>query len=529
MLLVSQVKVRISVVNVDFVTILAKKLNTSKDNILDVRIDKRSIDARRKDDIFFVYNLLVKVKGEKAILTKRIPNVVKNVVKEYITDHSKIEYRQDKKIAIIGFGPAGMFSALTFAEAGVKVTVFERGEAVDERVKTIKKFNTQRILNTESNIQFGEGGAGTFSDGKLYARTKDVRGKWLFKQLVEAGAPEEIQYVHNPHIGTDKLVKVVKNIRKKIISLGSTIHFNSKVTNVLPKESGIELSVNGKKEIFDFAILAIGHSSRDTIEMLYKNSCDIVQKPFAVGFRVEHKQSMINKVQFGQSASNDVLGAAEYKLTYQSTNSRGVYTFCMCPGGLVVPAASEEGLLVVNGMSEYKRDKINSNSAVLVTVNENDFGSDHPLAGIKFQRDLEKKAFNLGGNDYNAPVQTVADYLNNKTTTKLGNVLPSYAIGVKLANLRTLFSDDINKAFIEGLTNMGRKIKGFDSADALLTGVESRSSSPVRILRNKESLESNNFRHLYPTGEGAGYAGGIVSAAIDGIKVSEKILSTIVK
>jgi hypothetical protein len=422
-----------------------------------------------------------------------------------------------------------MFSALKFSQSGVNVTVFERGEEVDKRIQTVDDFIANRVLNTESNIQFGEGGAGTFSDGKLTARNKDDRGKWLFEEFVKAGAPEEILYVQNPHIGTDKLIKVVKNIRNEIISLGSNVLFNHKVTNIEPLDEGINLEVNGNKLFFDYVILATGHSSRDTVEMLYNNKCEIVQKPFAVGFRIEHQQKMINKAQFGPSHDNPILGAAEYKLTHQTTNNKGVYTFCMCPGGWVVAASSEEGMLAVNGMSEYNRDRVNANSALLVTVNSEDFKTDHPLAGIEYQRELERKAFYLGGSNYNAPIQTVRDFKNNVVTFSIDTVLPSYPIGITFANLRNVFSEEINKAFLEALDNFGNKLKGFDNDDAILTGIESRSSSPVRIVRDNISLQSTSFKHLYPTGEGAGYAGGIVSAAIDGIKVAEKILDLLKK
>lgn len=523
MLKINQLRVRINS-DVDFNAEISKKLRISMEDILDYTIIKRSIDARKKTDILFVYDLSVKVKHEKAILSKKIVNVSKQVFEKTNTINEDVTYDKSKKIAIIGFGPAGMFSALKFARNGINVTVFERGEKVDDRVKTIEKFTTERILNTESNIQFGEGGAGTFSDGKLTARKKDNKGKWLFQEFVKAGAPEEILYVHNPHIGTDKLVTVVKNIREEILSLGSTVNFNSKVTDVTPFNDGINVTVNGTVEFFDYVVLAIGHSSRDTIEMLHNNKCEIAQKPFAVGFRIEHTQDSINRTQFGENFNNPKLGAAEYKLTHQTKSGKGVYTFCMCPGGWVVPASSEEGMVAVNGMSEFGRDRINANSALVVTVNEEDFGSDHPLAGIEYQRTLERKAFELGGSNYSAPMQTVGDFIDNKTTTELGTVKPSYSIGVNFANLRSVFSESINEAFIEALPRMSSRLRGFDAKDALLTGIESRTSSPIRILRDKETFQSVSFKNMYPVGEGAGYAGGIVSAAIDGIKISETIL-----
>lgn len=525
MLLISQVKVHIDDYR-DIQSVISNKLRIEQDQIVSYSIQRRSMDARKKNDIFFVYNFIVEVKNESEILQKNISNVAPFFDLGDQMDFLDMDYRKDRKIAIIGFGPAGMFSALTFARAGVPVTVYERGEEVDKRINTVENFTVHRVLNPNSNIQFGEGGAGTFSDGKLTNRKKDPMGKWLFKELVHAGAPEEILYVHNPHIGTDKLIHIVKHIRKEIISLGSTILFDSFVSDIVPSKNGVFLTVNGEKHLYDEVILAIGHSSRDTIEMLYDNKCDIVQKPFAVGLRIEHKQTMINKSQYGKSYNHPKVGSAEYKLAYQTSTGKGVYTFCMCPGGLVVPSASEEGMLVVNGMSEYNRDKVNANSALLVTVDKEDFNSTHPLAGVEFQRRLEQKAFGLGGSNYDAPIQKVVDFMNNRVTTELGDVLPSYSIGVKFANLRELFSENINRAFIEAIPKLGRKLQGFDSKSALFTGVESRSSSPVRIVRDKETCESTSFKNLYPIGEGAGYAGGIVSASIDGIKVAKTILET---
>lgn len=527
MLLINQLKVSVNNDTTDLSNAISKKLRIDRTDIIKYEIIRRSIDARKKNDIYFVYNIFVMVKNEANIISKKFTNVElykENTIEQ--TNENKV-YDKSKKIAIIGFGPAGMFSALHFKKTGIKVTIFERGEKVEDRIKTIENFNLTGVLNTESNIQFGEGGAGTFSDGKLTNRGKDKRAKFIFEEFVKAGAPEEIMFVHNPHIGTDKLVKVVKNIRHSLESAGSMIHFNHKVTNIIPKASKILLEVNGRQELFDYVILATGHSSRDTIEMLYNNNCNIEQKPFAVGFRIEHKQEMINKSQFGPFHNLEKLGAAEYKLTHQTKSGKGVYTFCMCPGGLVVPASSEEGMISVNGMSEYNRDKVNANSALLVTVNKTDFNSDHPLAGIKYQREIEKKAFLLGGSNYNAPIQTVGDFINNNKTTKLGSVLPSYSIGVTYSNLRSIYSECINNAFIEAFKDMGNKLKGFNNNDALLTGVESRSSSPVRILRDRDSLQSTNFKNLYPTGEGAGYAGGIVSAGVDGIKVATAILDDI--
>mgnify|MGYP003893787649 CR=1 FL=1 len=527
MLIINQLKVKLSD-NRSLKNIVSQKLKTSEENIVSCDVIRRSVDARKKDDILFVYNVVVDLKDESRVLGGRVKNVSSYEQKVDEDTFKGLRFDKKKKVAIIGFGPAGMFSALKLSNYGINVSVFERGEDVEKRFISVTNFNSNRVLNTESNIQFGEGGAGTFSDGKLTNRGKDKRAKWLFEEFVKAGAPEEIMYVQNPHIGTDKLVNIVKNVREKIISLGSSVLFNSKVTNVVPYKKGVNITVNGTVQYFDYVVLAIGHSSRDTIEMLYKNKVNLESKPFAVGLRIEHRQTDINKAQYGPNYNNPKLDAAEYKLTHQTSKGKGVYTFCMCPGGLVVPAASEENTVVVNGMSEYKRDKVNANSALLVTVNKDDFKSHHPLAGIKFQRDLEKKAFELGGSNYNAPIQLVDDYMNNKVTTNVGKVLPSYSVGYKYANLRELFSNDVNDAFIESIPKLGNKLKGFNSKDALLSGVESRSSSPVRILRDRETMQSTNIEGLYPTGEGAGYAGGIVSAAVDGIKVAEKILDKLI-
>jgi len=523
MLAINQLKTSINSAD-DIKVSIAKKLKVNVEDILEYKIIKRSLDARKKQDIYFVYRVAVSVHNESSIISKKITNVESYVEAVNTDNEEKAIYDKSKKIAIIGFGPAGMFSSLYFTNKDIKVTVFERGEKVENRKNSIDRFITNGVLNTESNIQFGEGGAGTWSDGKLTNRGKDIKAKYVFEEFVKAGAPEEIMYVHNPHIGTDKLIDIVRNIRLKIEQSGSIIKFNHKVSNIIPHNTGILLTVNDKEEYFDYVILATGHSARDTIEMLYNNKCNIAQKPFAVGFRIEHQQKMINKAQFGEQFNNVRLGSAEYKLTHQTSSGKGVYTFCMCPGGLVVPASSEEGMLAVNGMSEYKRDKVNANSALLVTVNEEDFNSEHPLAGIEFQRNIEKKAYVLGGSNYHAPIQTVGDFIQNKTTTKLGSVLPSYSIGVTLSNLRGIYSDEINNSFIDALSKMGNKLKGFNNSDALLTGIESRSSSPVRILRDKDTLQSTSFPNLYPTGEGAGYAGGIVSAAVDGIKVASCIL-----
>lgn len=501
---------------------VATMLRIDKADINSISILKRSLDARKKPNIYYVYNLIIDTSKEQLIKNSKIKNVTPYIEKPMDLDFLNKQYQTNEKIAVIGFGPAGMFASLALSIAGIPVDVYERGGAVENRMQSIEDFKKHRILNKESNIQFGEGGAGTYSDGKLTNHGMKPRGKWLFKEFIEAGAPEEIMYVHNPHIGTDKLVTVVKNIRKKIERLGSSVFFDSKLTDISKINRQYHLVINGETKIYDRVILAIGHSARDTFEMLYKNQVEMEQKPFAVGFRIEHLQEMIDQSQYGNKNLHHELGAAEYKLVHHCKN-RSIYTFCMCPGGYVVPAISEEGQVVVNGMSEYKRDNINSNSAVLVTVDQRDFESMHPLAGVEFQRSIERKAFLLGKENYNAPVQLVGDFIKNQPTKKLGNVLPSYEIGFTLSNLRSIFSEEINQSFIEALKQFDHKVNGFSAYDSVLTGVESRSSSPVRIVRDSDTLNSVSHPRIYPIGEGAGYAGGIVSAGLDGLKVAEVI------
>jgi uncharacterized FAD-dependent dehydrogenase len=409
---------------------------------------------------------------------------------------------------------------------GYKPLVLERGEAVDDRVKSIDAFWTKGELNPKSNVQFGEGGAGTFSDGKLTSRVKDLRGRKVLQELVKAGAPEEILYKAHPHVGTDLLRDIVKNIRKEIIALGGEVRFGAQVAKFEIENQqlrGLTLT-SGEEIAVEQAILAIGHSARDTFSELYERGVRMTAKPFAVGVRVEHPQTVINQAQYKEFAGHPRLGAAEYRLTYKASNGRGVYTFCMCPGGLVVPAASETGHLVTNGMSEHARNQENANSGLLVQVFPEDFGSDHPLAGVAFQRDLEKKAFELGGSTYQAPAQLVGDFLKNQPSTAMASVTPSYALGVTPTDLTDLFPDYINTALKEALTGLDQKLHGFAMADAVMTGVESRSSSPLRINRDEESFQSVSTKGLYPSGEGAGFAGGIVSAAIDGLKCAEALI-----
>ncbi len=504
---------------------VAKKLKIRPTDILDFRIYKESIDARKRGEINFIYTVDVKLKDESKFLTGKYKNVAPSPDLTY--KNPKIGTKKmSHRPVVIGFGPAGMYAALLLAQMGYKPLVLERGEAVDERVKSIDAFWTKGELNPQSNVQFGEGGAGTFSDGKLTSRVKDLRGRKVLTEFVNAGAPEEILYKAHPHVGTDLLRDIVKNIRKEIIVLGGEVRFKTQVKNFKISDGQLQglVLTTGEEILAEQAILAIGHSARDTFSELYADGVKMTAKPFAVGVRVEHPQEVVNRAQYKEFAGHPRLGAAEYRLTYKASNGRGVYTFCMCPGGLVVASASEAGHLVTNGMSEHARNQNNANSGLLVQVFPEDFGSDHPLAGIAFQRELEQKAFKLGGSTYQAPAQLVGDFLKKQPSTAMASVTPSYSLGVKPTDLSALFPDYITEALREALTGLDKKLYGFAMADAVMTGVESRSSSPLRINRDEDSFQSVSTKGIYPSGEGAGFAGGIVSAAIDGLKCAEALI-----
>ena len=499
---------------------LAKALRIPVEEIKAYRIFKRSLDARKKDNIHYVYVVDVEVKNEKKILEK---NKDKNISRTPDLDYKRMtgETMPEKRPVVVGFGPAGMFAGLMLAEMGLNPIVLERGGDVDSRKKAVDTFWNTGKLDVENNVQFGEGGAGTFSDGKLTTRIKAPRCRKVLEEMVDAGAPEEILYDAKPHIGTDLLRGVVKNIREKIKSLGGEVRFFAKVTGF--EWNGMQVKAvllkDGEKIETNDVVLAVGHSARDTFTLLHEENFLLEQKPFAMGVRIEHPQKMVDTVQYGDAAHK--LPAADYRLTYTTSKGRGVYTFCMCPGGYVVAAASEEGRLAVNGMSEHARDGRNSNSALLVQVFPEDFGSDHPLAGMYFQRELEEKAFLAGGSDYTAPVQRVGSFLKTGTFGK-NEVEATYRPGVKESDMDEIFPEFMTEALREALPAMGKKLKGFDRGDALLTAVESRSSSPIRIVRDETAM-SLHKAGVYPAGEGAGYAGGIVSAAVDGIYVAEKI------
>jgi len=516
MLRLTEIKLSIKDSEEELYKIACKMLHVKREEIIDLAIYKKSVDARDKTDIKFVYSLNLKVKDEFRFKSRQIEET-----KVYTNVEGK--RKSEMRPIVVGAGPAGLFAALTLATAGLNPLVIEQGKKVEERTKDVEEFWKTGKLNTSSNVQFGEGGAGTFSDGKLTTQINSEFCRKVLEEFVLCGAPEEIMYEAKPHIGTDKLTTVVKNMRTKIESLGGKFLFEEKVKDIVIKDSKVVSVVCSKEIKTDTAILAIGHSSRDTFEMIYAKGMNMEKKAFSVGVRIEHKQSDINKAQYGEEATNPKLGAADYKLVYHGPDGRSAYTFCMCPGGAVIAAASEEGSVVTNGMSNYKRDSENANSGLLVSVTPEDFKEETPLAGMYFQRDLEQKAYIAGGKNYFAPVQLVKDFLKSQTSKKLGSVKPTYTPGTTLSDFNEILPDFVTKTMKEAFVNMTKKIQGFASDDSLLTGVETRSSSPVRIVRDEEYV--SNIQGIYPCGEGSGYAGGIVSAAIDGIKCANAVIT----
>lgn len=522
MIRIRQIKVPIENNNIEEIKAkVASKIKIKQEEIQDLKIIKKSIDARRKNQILYIYEVDIQVSKENEILkNNRSKDILMTPIEQYIFPKKGI-IKLNKRPIIVGSGPAGLFSAYLLAQEGYQPLVIERGDRIEERTKKVEDFWNNGNLDIHSNVQFGEGGAGTFSDGKLNTLVKDknYRMKKVFEIFVENGSPKEIMYEHKPHIGTDILRKVVINMRKKIIKFGGSFYYRTCLTNIFYENKILKAIEVNHQEIIncDVLILAIGHSARDTFEMLYNKKIEMISKPFAIGIRIQHPQEMINEAQYGEKSK--YLPPASYKLTYKASNGRGVYSFCMCPGGYVVNASSEEGLLAINGMSNHKRDSNNANSAIVVTVSNNDFGN-HPLDGMKYQRTLEIKAHQLGNS--NIPIQLLKDFNQNKISTGFQKIHPIMKGNYTFSNLNNLFSKEICDSLKEAIEYFGTKIKGYNREDAILAAIESRTSSPIRIIRN-EDYESN-ILGIYPCGEGAGYAGGITTSAMDGMKIAETII-----
>ena len=537
MIRITEIKLPLEHKPSDIIAAVIKKLGINATDLVEYTIFKRGIDARKANAILLAYTLDVTVKGETKVLAKltKDPHVKLAPDTSYKFVAQAPENLETRPV-VVGLGPSGLFAALVLAQSGFKPLVLERGKAVRERTKDTFNFWRKSELNTESNVQFGEGGAGTFSDGKLYSQIKDPNhyGRKVLNEFVTAGAPEEILYVSHPHIGTFRLVGMVEKMRETIIALGGEIRFESRVDDIeiAPDANGQSqvqalILASGERIAANHVVLAVGHSARDTFEMIHKRGIFIEAKPFSIGFRIEHPQSLIDNARHGPNAQHPILGAADYKLVHHASNGRSVYSFCMCPGGTVVASASEEGCVVTNGMSQYSRNERNANAGIVVGITpEVDFPGD-PLAGMELQRKWERQAYLLGGSTYQAPGQLVGDFLANQPSTEFGAVMPSYTPSVHLTNLDTALPEYVISAIREAIPQFAKQIKGFDLADAILTGVETRTSSPIRIKRNDDNLQSINTKGLYPTGEGAGYAGGILSAGVDGIRVAEAVALSI--
>ena len=548
----------------------AHTLGIDEDEVCDLTVFKRSFDAR-KQNLLVVYIVDVTISDdalEKSLLAKHVKNSHIQATPNMTwlpPVHAPADWGKEKqdRPVVVGFGPCGIFAALVLAQMGLKPIVIERGTPVRQRTKDTWGLWRKHVLNPRSNVQFGEGGAGTFSDGKLYSQIKDPRhlGRKVMQEFVRFGAPEDILFAAHPHIGTFKLVKVVEGLREEIIRLGGEVRFEQRVVDIEYEANSI-----AALRIQDYAanktytlpahhvVLALGHSARDTFTMLHRHAVAMQAKPFSIGVRIEHPQSVIDRARWGQHAGHPLLGAADYKLVHHAANGRAVYSFCMCPGGTVVAATSELGRVVTNGMSQYSRNERNANAGLVVGIDPTDYPTDpdafeaelgqeisnavrhdtpnavdtfHPLSGLVLQRQLEAVAYTLGGSNYEAPAQLVGDFIANRASTALASVEPSYKPGVKMIHLNSALPQFVTDAMREALPLFGQKIKGFDMHDAVMTGVETRTSSPLRIDRDDVSLQSPSIAGLYPAGEGAGYAGGILSAGVDGIKVGEAVANAI--
>ncbi len=533
MLRIHELKLPLDHAEPDLRAAILRRLSLASADLTSFTIFKRAYDARKSSAIQLIYTIDAAVKDEAAVL-KRLSKD-KQIGRTPDTSYKFVAAapQSAERPVVVGMGPCGLFAGLILAQMGFRPIILERGKIVRERTKDTFAFWRRRELNPESNAQFGEGGAGTFSDGKLYSQIKDPNhlGRKVLTEFVEAGAPEEILYVSKPHIGTFRLVSMVEHMREKIIALGGEIRFESRVTDLIVEERrgerhviGIRLA-NSEEIAASHVVMALGHSARDTFEMLHERGVYFEPKPFSIGVRIEHPQSIIDTARFGPAAGHPILGAADYKLAHHASNGRSVYSFCMCPGGTVVAAASEPGRLVTNGMSQYSRKERNANSGIVVGVTPDDFPGDvrtNPLAGIAFQRHWEEAAFRAGGSDWNAPGQLVGDLLAGRPSTHLGDVTPSYKPGVKPTDISLCLPDYATTAIREALPAFARQIRGYSMDDAIMTGVETRTSSPIRMTRGAD-FQSLNTKGLYPAGEGAGYAGGILSASVDGIKVAEAL------
>ena len=509
----------------------ASVLGVKPEQIISLMVKQRAVDARKRSEVQFCYTLLVEVADEAVVLQRSAkPGHVEPAPVETYGGLKSALHADKPRVVIVGTGPCGLFCGLILARAGFKPLLLERGRQVGPRARDVTGFWRRGLeFNAESNVQFGEGGAGTFSDGKLYTQIRDREHRipWLLREIVKAGAPEDILIKSRPHVGTDRLAKVVRTIRDEIIALGGEVRFETRVADVVIEDGAMRAVITGSGEVIeaDRLVFAVGHSSRDTFEALHARGVPFEAKPFSVGVRIEHPQSLVDRIQFGRWAGDARLGAAAYKFAVHARTGRTAYSFCMCPGGLVVASNSEAGMVVTNGMSSYARAEANANAGFMVDVKPEDFAAGGVLGGIVFQRELERKAFALGGSDYRAPAQLLGDFLKGRRSTGPGCVVPSYLPGVVWTNLRELLPVPVAETLSAAVPVIEKQLRGFAFPEAVMTGVETRSSSPVRIPRDAETLQCLGLRQFYPAGEGAGYAGGIISAAVDGMRVAEVLVN----